>query len=119
MPDIAWINSLTGGSIVGVMAIIIFLFYRQDKKDQIDQTRKDSEASIKRVNEDREAEINRWQAQLDIYEDINRELVECRKVDAQSRVDLAENLGHLAESIRACGLRNLGKNHENQHESEG
>jgi hypothetical protein len=88
------LSSLAGGSTVAVLAIIIFFFYRQDKKEEAEKLR-----------QDKEEEIARWQQQIDSYDNIAKELLDCRKVDAVSRDELAKNLGQLAESIRSCGLK--------------
>ncbi len=99
------LSSLAGGGSVAILAFIIFWFYRQDKKEQIEKERIEKQEQLTHMQEEKEAEIARWQDQIDKYETINKELISCREADNKSREDLANNLGQLAEAIRSCGLR--------------
>ena len=88
------LQSVASGGSVAVLAVIIFIMYQRDKKELID-----------RMREERGEENARWKQQIDNYDKITKELVDCRSADASSRESLANNLGQLAESIRSCGLR--------------
>jgi len=88
------LQTVAGGGSVAVLAVIIFFMYRSDKKEE-----------AQKLKNEKEEEISRWQVQVERYEEINTELLSCRKADTESRESLSKNLGALAESIRSCGLR--------------
>ena len=76
--ELQLLNSIAGGGSVAILAVIIFIFYRNDKNE----------------------ELRRWQEQNVKTETIARELIQCRNDENRTRSELTKALTELTDAVK-------------------